>query len=41
MRGILLKGNDASLLWPQVWPILAFMAVVLGIGLKTFRRTLD
>ncbi|WP_024303488.1 ABC transporter permease [Pseudogulbenkiania sp. MAI-1] len=41
VRGILLKGNDASLLWPQVWPILAFMAVVLGIGLKTFRRTLD
>ena len=41
VRGILLKGNDASLLWPQVWPILAFMAVVLGVGLKTFRRTLD
>ncbi|MBI3145999.1 MAG: ABC transporter permease [Pseudogulbenkiania sp.] len=41
VRGILLKGNDYSLLWPQVWPILAFMAVVLGVGLKTFRRTLD
>ncbi|EEG08076.1 ABC transporter permease [Pseudogulbenkiania ferrooxidans] len=41
VRGILLKGNDVSLLWPQVWPILAFMAVVLGVGLKTFRRTLD
>jgi ABC-2 type transport system permease protein len=41
VRGILLKGNEASLLWPHVWPLLLFIAVVLGIGLKTFRRTLD
>jgi ABC-2 type transport system permease protein len=41
VRGILLKGNDWPLLWEHVWPILAFMLVVLGLGLKTFRRTLD
>jgi len=41
VRGILLKGNGLDMLWPQVWPILAFMAAVLALGLKTFRRTLD
>ncbi|MFY9328655.1 MAG: ABC transporter permease [Georgfuchsia sp.] len=40
-RGILLKGNGIDLLWPQIWPLLLFTTVVLGIGLKTFRRTLD
>lgn len=41
VRGILLKGNGPALLWTHVWPILLFAGVVLGIGLKTFRRTLD
>lgn len=41
VRGILLKGNGPDLLFPHVWPILAFMAVVLAVGLKTFRKTLD
>lgn len=41
VRGILLKGNDMNMLWAQIWPILAFMAGVLTIGLKTFRKTLD
>lgn len=41
VRGILLKGVGPDLLWQHVWPILLFMGVVLGLGLKTFRRTLD
>jgi ABC-2 type transport system permease protein len=41
VRGILLKGAGPTLLWPHIWPLLAFMAVVLLIGLKTYRRTLD
>ncbi len=41
VRGILLKGNGPELLWGHVWPILLFMSVVLALGLKTFRRTLD
>ena len=41
VRGILLKGNGIDMLWQQVWPILTFIAVVLAIGLKTFRKTLD
>jgi ABC-2 type transport system permease protein len=41
VRGVMLKGNDAAQLWPHVWPLLLFTLVVLGIGLKRFRRTLD
>lgn len=41
VRGILLKGNGLDMVWSGIWPILAFIAVVLGIGLRTFRRTLD
>jgi ABC-2 type transport system permease protein len=41
VRGIMLKGNGLAELWPQIWPILAFMLVVIGIGLRTYRRTLD
>ncbi|MGC2165016.1 MAG: ABC transporter permease [Gallionella sp.] len=41
VRGILLKGNGPELLVPHVWPLFLFIAVVLGVGLKTFRRTLD
>ena len=41
VRGILLKGNGVDLLWPAIWPILLFTGVVLALGLKTFRRTLD
>jgi len=40
-RGILLKGNGIGEILPEVWPLLLFMAVVLAIGLKRFRRTLD
>jgi len=40
-RGILLKGNGMVEILPEVWPLLLFMAVVLAIGLKRFRRTLD
>jgi ABC-2 type transport system permease protein len=41
IRGVMLKGNDWAQLWPSLWPLLVFTAVVLGVGLKRFRRTLD
>ncbi len=41
VRGILLKGQGAAQLWPHVWPLLLFTMGVLGLGLRTFRRTLD
>lgn len=40
VRGIMLKGSDVGMLWDQVWPLLLSIAVVLVVGLKTFRRTL-
>ncbi len=41
IRGVMLKGNSVAELWPNVWPLLLFMGVVLAVGLKRFRRTLD
>jgi ABC-2 type transport system permease protein len=41
VRGILLKGNTLHELWPALWPIFAFMAAVLALGLKVYRKTLD
>lgn len=41
IRGILLKGNGWVDLWPSVWPVALFMAVVMGIALRFYRRTLD
>ncbi|HEX6297611.1 MAG TPA: ABC transporter permease [Burkholderiales bacterium] len=41
VRGIMLKGNTLVDLWPQVWPILVFMTVVILIGLGFYKRTLD
>jgi ABC-2 type transport system permease protein len=46
VRGVMLKGlgaDAASLaaLWTDVWPLLLFSAVVMVVGVKRFRRTLD
>ena len=41
VRGIMLKGNTLVELWPQIWPILAFMLLVIAIGLRFYKRTLD
>ena len=41
VRGIMLKGNGILQLWPQIWPILVFMLVVIAIGLRFYKRTLD
>jgi ABC-2 type transport system permease protein len=41
VRGIMLKGSGLADLWPQIWPILVFMLVVIAIGLRFYKRTLD
>lgn len=41
IRGIVLKGNGWEQVAPHVWPMLLFTLVVLLIGLKRYRRTLD
>jgi ABC-2 type transport system permease protein len=41
VRGILLKGNGLSETLPELWPIALFAVVVLAIGAKRYRQTLD
>lgn len=41
VRGILLKGNELSDIWQHLWPIALFMLVLLLLGLKVYRKTLD
>ena len=41
VRGILLKGNGLADCGPDLWPIAAFLVVVLAIGVKRYRQTLD
>lgn len=40
-RGVMLKGNGLVEVWPNMWPLLLFMVVMMALGLKRFRRTLD
>jgi len=41
VRGILLKGNDTAQVLPELWPMLAFLAVAGAVALKRYRQTLD
>ncbi len=41
VRGVLLKGNDWSEAATHLWPIALFWLVVIIIGLKRYRATLD
>jgi ABC-2 type transport system permease protein len=41
VRGIMLKGSGLVELWPEVWPILAFLAAAIALGLAVYRKTLD
>jgi ABC-2 type transport system permease protein len=41
VRGILLKGNGLPEVLPEAWPLLVFMLVIMALGLRAFRSTLD
>ncbi len=41
VRGILLKGNGAAEIWPDVWPLVLFLLAAGTLALLRFRRTLD
>ena len=41
VRGILLKGNGFLDIWREIIPILCFMLVMMIIGIKRYRQTLD
>ena len=40
LRGIRLKGNGFTDLWPGVWPLIAMLFAVGTVALLRFRRTL-
>lgn len=41
VRGIMLKGNGPEIVFHHAWPIALFTFVVLAIGAKRYRQTLD
>ena len=41
VRGIMLKDNGLSEIWPNLWPLILFMFAAAGVALARFRRTLD
>ncbi|MDR3426901.1 ABC transporter permease, partial [Silvimonas sp.] len=41
VRGIMLKGNGLAECLPDLWPIALFLLVMLVIGVKRYRQTLD
>ena len=41
IRGIVLKGIGLADLWPDVWPPVAFGAVIFTPAVLRFRKSLD
>ena len=41
VRGILLKGNGVAEITHELWPIAAFLAAAMTVGVKRYRQTLD
>lgn len=41
VRGILLKGNTPADVLPNLWPIALFATIMIIIGVKRYRQTLD
>jgi len=41
VRGILLKGNGMAEIWPEMWPIIAFVVASALLAMKQYRQTLD
>lgn len=41
VRGILLKGNGLREITPELWPIVLFIVVMLSLGIRRYRQTLD
>ncbi len=41
VRGVLLKGSGLAEIAPSIWPLAAILAVVTGLALLRYQRTLD
>ena len=39
IRGIMLKGNTPYEVWPNLWPIAAFMGAAMVLAMLRYRRT--
>jgi ABC-2 type transport system permease protein len=39
IRGVMLKGNVPYEVWPNLWPIAAFMLGAMALALLRYRRT--
>ena len=39
IRGVMLKGNVPYEVWPNLWPIAAFMLAAMALALLRYRRT--
>lgn len=41
VRGVMLKGSGLAEVWPDIWPLLAFLLAVSALALRRYRQTLD
>ncbi|CAM3223073.1 ABC transporter permease [Asticcacaulis taihuensis] len=41
VRGVMLKGSDFAAMWPNIWPMLIFIAVATTVAMARYRSTLD
>jgi ABC-2 type transport system permease protein len=41
VRGVMLKGSDFAAMWPNIWPMLVFIAVATTVAMARYRSTLD
>ena len=41
IRGIILKGNDFSMLWPNIWPLIIIALVMMTLAVRFYKKTLD
>ena len=41
MRGIILKGIGASMLWPSIWPMVVFSVVVFVASVLVFHKRVE
>jgi len=41
VRGIMLKDNGFTEIWPSLWPLILIMFATVAVALARFRRTLD
>lgn len=41
IRGIVLKDNNLSMLWPNMWPLMLIGVIMMTLAVKFYKKTLD